>query len=356
MPRAPGLPPLALLLLLVALAPARPALGAPQLRTLALVNTENDEDQTATVAEVDAASGKVALPYPTFAWSVQWSTSLDCATTFAASAAPGPRWLSLVGQGPSVATVDAGSGKLLHLSPAISVAYVVESVAWDEERGDLVALGFTGTTADLIRINATTGVVTVEVHGVAGARFPQACASAISLASRTLYTVADETESDDADQSVEAFDLDTGKLRHSVAWPAKSKKEGPLGAPVVVAAAAAGGPDTLALIWADADLARPLRFVTLDFASGNLTVLAELPRKFADTVVDIGGVGPAAVRAAADGSFSLVAVAFDNSEDAAYLLQLAVGAGAGAGSGNATLTLLDGEGGAMLWSPVFVDV
>ena len=323
----------------------------PQLRALALVNTENDEHQTATVAEVDAATGKVATPFPTFSWSVQWTTSLDCATTFAAS--PTPRWLSLVGQGPSVASVDAASGALLGVSPALSVAYVVESVAWDEAAGNIVAVGAAqGTTFDLIRINATTGEVKVELHGIAGARFPQPCASAISLASRTLYTVADVTENDDADQSVEAFDLDTGALRHAVAWPAKSKKEGPLGAPLVVAAAAAGGPDTLALIWGDADQARPLRFVTLDFASGNLTVLAELPKKFAETVVDIGGMGPVAVRAAADGSFSYFAMAFDNAADASFLLHVAVGAGAGAGSGNATLTHLEGVGGKMLWAPV----
>jgi len=334
---------------------ARPALGALQLRTLALVNTENDEAQTATVAEVDTATGKVATPYPVFDWSVQWTTSLDCATTFASS--PTPRWLSLIGQGPSVAAVDAASGKLLHLSPALSVAYVVESAAWDESAGNLVAFGAAGGTSfDLIRINVTTGAVTVELRGIAGARFPQACARRARWRSRTLYTVAALTENDDADQSVEAFDLATGKLKTSAAWPAKTKKEGALGAPVVVAAAAAGGPDTLVLLWGSADLTRPLRFVTLDFATGNVTVLAELPKKFPGMVVDLGGVGPVSVRAAPDGSFSLVAMAFDDPADTSYLLQLAVGPGAGAGSGNVTLTLLSGEGGKMLWSPVFVEV
>ena len=293
-------------------------------------------------------------PYKTFDWSVQWSTSLDCATTFAAT--PTPRWLSLIGAGPGVASVDASSGALLSVSPPLSTAYVVDSIAWDEAQGNIVAVGVaegTGTKADLIRINATTGAVTVELRGIDGAAFPQPCASALSLGTRTLYTVANDAEMDDADQAVEAYDLDTGKLRSSVAWPAKSKREGPLGAPVVVAAAAAGGPDTLMLIWADADLARPLRFVTLDFASGNLTVLCELPAKFKDTVVDIGGIGPVAVKAAPDGSFSLVAMAFDNSADESYLLTIAVGAGAGAGSGNVTMIKLD-AGGKALWAPVLL--
>ena len=350
-------PPSALALAALALgaaALAAPVAAAPSLRALAIVNTENDEHQIAAVAEVNASSGRIST-FPTFDWSVQWTTSLDCATTFAP--APTPRWLSLVGEGPSVAAVDAASGKLLGLSPALSVAYVVASAEWDAARGDLVAVGAApgGTSSDLIRTNVTTGVVTVELHGIAGAAFPQPCACALSLATRTLYTVADDVEMDDSDQAIEAFDLDTGKLRHSVAWPAKSKKEGPLGAPVVVAAAAAGGPDTLALIWADADLARPLRFVTLDLATGNMTVLCELPTKFRDTVVDIGGVGPAAVRAAADGSFAFVAMAFDNSADDSYLVQLAVGAGAGAGSGNITLTRL-AAGGKFLWAPVWIDV
>jgi biopolymer transport protein ExbB len=61
--------------------------------SLALVNTENDEHQIATVAEVNASTGRVATPFATFDWSVQWATSLDCATTFAET--PTPRWLSL---------------------------------------------------------------------------------------------------------------------------------------------------------------------------------------------------------------------------------------------------------------------
>ena len=353
MPR-PRLAQLAAAAALSSLTSAAVSAAPPLLRALALVNTENDEHQIATVAEVNASSGRVATPFATFDWSVQWATSLDCATTFAET--PTPRWLSLIGAGPSVATVDARSGALLSVSPPISTAYIVASAAWDAAKGDLVAVGVaagTGTKADLIRINATTGAVTVELRGIAGAAFPQPCASALSLATRTLYTVANDMETDDADQAVEAYDLDTGKLRHSVAWPAKSKHEGPLGAPVVVAAAAAGGPDSLMLIWGDADLARPLRFITLDLESGNVTVLCELPAKFKDTVVDIGGMSPTAVRAAPDGSFSLVAMAFDNSADASLLLQLAVGAGAGAGSGNVTLTHL-AAGGKMLWSPVLL--
>ena len=342
---------------LAAAAAAGAAGRAPlSLRTLALLDTENDEDQVAAVAEVNETSGRVRTVSGNFSWSVQWSTSLDCATTFAPEVGARGTWLSLVGQGPSVAAVDAASGKLLHLSPAISVAYVVASVSWDAARGDLAAIGSASgaTGLDLIRINATTGAVTVELRGLKGAKFPQPCESVISLATRTFFTVADDTGMDDADQAVEAYDLDSGALRHAVSWPAKSAKAGPLGGPVVVRPAAAGGADTLVLLWRDGDMARPLRYVTLDFATGNVTVLCELPARFADTVVDIGGVSPVPVTAAADGSFALAAIAFDNSQDEGYLLRLNVRAGgAKAGNGNTTLTKLI-EGGKVLWAPVFV--
>ena len=332
---------------------SHPAERAPGLvHALALLDTENDEDQVAGVVQVDPSTGRVKSVAANFSWSVQWTTSLDCATAFAPELGALGRWLSLIGEGPSVAMVDVATGKLLHLSKAISVAYVVASVSWDASRGDLVAVGENGAQSlDLIRINATTGEVTVELRGIKGAKFPQPCESSISLATKTFYTIATDVQMDDADQAVEAYDLATGKLLRSVSWPAKSAKEGPLGGPVVVQPASAGGQDTLVLLWGDSDGARPLRYVTLDFASGNVTVLCELPRRFLSTVVDIGGVGPAPVMAAADGSFALVAMAFDNAQDEGYLLSLAVGAGAGAGSGNATLTRLIGGGG-FLWAPV----
>jgi hypothetical protein len=150
---------------------------------------------------------------------------------------------------------------------------------------------------------------------------------------------------------IESYDLLSGKLLHSYAWPSKTKNIGPLGQPVAVQSSKAGGSDVLTLVWSDFNGNKPIRFITLNLATGTYVVLAELPAKYKDMVIDIGGISPMQVKALSDDSFNITAVSFDNSEDEAYLLTLAVHAGGS--SGNVTLVKLD-CGGSFLWNPVLI--
>ena len=323
----------------------------PALRALALLNTEDDDAQVAGVVSVDAASGAVTAVGSNFSWSTQASTSRDCATAFAADGAGG-RWLSVIGAGPSIAAVDAATGALLGVSPPLTPPYVIASMSWDARAGALVAVAQASDgSVDLVVINATSGAVAPIATKLAGLPFPEPCQSAISLATGTLYVVGLDAANDDADQVVEAFTLD-GVRTASVPWPATTA--GAVGRPVAVPPAAAGGNDDLVLIWAapDAGPARPLRYLQLDVRTAAQRVLAELPQQYAGAVVDIGGQSAQAPARAADGSFSLTALVFDNPTDAQLLLRVGpIKAGASGPPADVALTALN-AGAGFLWSPV----
>ena len=355
-------PQLALLLLLLAGAARTPCHALPSLRALALLNTENDDAQTAGLVEVDARTGSVRAIGFNFSWSTQAATSLDCATAFAPASAPASaRWMSVVGAGPSIAQVDALSGSLLGMSAPLAPPYVVASVSYDEGTGLLVAVAQSlRGSVDLVSINATSGAVVVISRALAGMPFPQPCQSALSLATGTLYTVSDDTDNDDAAQAVEAYSISSGALLHSVPWPAPSA--GAVGRPIVVPAAHAGGDDTLVLIWSappSATPARGIRFLQLELANATQRILAELPASFSGLVIDIGGQSPQSPPRAADGSFSIVAFGFDNPTDSAYLVQVGSvrsGCAHSAGGQLANVTLTPVLSSAFLWSPAIVDV
>lgn len=324
-------------------------IGPPLLRSLGIVNTEDDDHQVAAVFAVNPTTGGAKEVDGNFSWSVQWTTSLDCASTFSSK---NSLWYSIIGEGPSVAIVNASSGKLTHLSAPLNPNYVIISTSFDDEKGILFATGVTTTnTVDYLTIDPTTGKVEVITKSLVGYHFPQPCSSAISLSSSTFYTISDDQQNDDTDQVIESYDLLSGKLLHSYAWPSKTKNIGPLGQPVAVQSSKVGGSDVLTLVWSDFNGNKPIRFITLDLATGTYVVLAELPAKFKDMVIDIGGISPMQVKALSDNSFNITAVSFDNSEDEAYLLQLIVHSGGS--SGNVTLVKLD-CGGSFLWNPVLI--
>jgi hypothetical protein len=215
-----------------------------------------------------------------------------------------------------------------------------------------VAQAATGDVS-LVSINATTGAVAL-VSSLAGLPFPEACTSALSLASGTLYTVGLDAANDDADQTVDAFELASGRRLASVAWPARSV--GAVGRPVAVPPAAGDASDTLVLAWAapEAGPDRPLRFLQLDVRTAAQRVLAELPPAFADTVIDAGGQSAQPPVRAADGSFTLYAFAFDNPLDAQYLLQVGpITPGAAGPLANVSMTAIAATAG-FLWSPVLL--
>jgi hypothetical protein len=321
----------------------------PVLRSLGIVNTEDDDHQVAAVFSVNPTTGGAKEVDGNFSWSVQWTTSLDCASTYSTK---NSLWYSIIGEGPSVAIVNASSGKLVHLSAPIDPNYIIISTSFDDEKGILFATGVTSTnTVDYLSIDPLSGKVNVITKALVGYHFPLPCSSAISLSSSTFYTISDDQQNDDSDQVIESYDLLSGKLLHSYSWPSKTKNVGPLGQPVAVQSSKTGGSDVLTLVWSDFDGNKPIRFITLDLATGMSIVLAELPSKYKDMVIDIGGITPQAVKALPDGSFNITAVSFDNSEDQAYLLQLAVHSGGS--SGNVYLVKLD-CGGSFLWNPVYV--
>ena len=341
------------LFLCAALAAPLAASAPPLLRALALLDTEDDDAQVAGVVAVDASSGAVTAVGANFSWATQAATSLDCATAFAPGGSGGGRWLSVIGAGPSVAAVDAATGALLGVSPALAPSYVVASVSFDARTGALVAVAQAANgSVDLVSINATSGAVAVLARGLAGLRFPEPCQSAISLATGTLYVVGLDAENDDADQVVDAYDLTGAKLA-SVPWPATTA--GAVGRPVAVPPAAAGGGDDLVLVWAapGAGPSRPLRLLQLDVRTAAQRVLAELPEKYAGAVVDIGGQSAQTPARAADGSFSLTFFVFDNPTDAQLVLRVGpVAPGATGPPADVALTALNGAG--FLWSPALI--
>ena len=321
----------------------------PLLRSLGIVNTEDDDHQVAAVFAVNPSTGSTKEVSGNFSWSVQWTTSLDCASTFSSKSG---LWYSIIGEGPSVAIVNASSGKLVHVSAPLNPPYIIISTSFDDEKGMLFATGVTTTnTVDYLSIDPTSGKVDVITKSLIGFHYPQSCVSAISLSSSTFYTISDDTQNDDTDQVIMSYDLLSGKLLHSYPWPSKTKNIGPLGQPVAVQPATSGGKDILTFVWSDFDGNKPIRFISFDILTGKYSVLAEVSTKYQSMVIDIGGISPMQIKALSDGSFNLTAVSFDNSQDESYLLQLAVHPGGS--TGNITLVKLD-CGGSFLFNPVFI--
>lgn len=332
------------------------ATAAPSLRSLTLLETADDDNQIAAVVQLDADTGVFTQIGKNFSWSTEAALSMDCVTAFAPAVSGYPaRWMSAVGSGPSIATVDASSGVLVGTSPSLSPSYILASMSWDATLGLLVAVAGLGDRVDLVTVNATTGIVSVLASALA-LPFPQACQSALSLVSGTFYTVSNDKANDDADQTVDAYALSNGTLLASAAWPALNA--GALGRPLVVPAASADGEDTLVLSWAAPDsgsgAGRPLRFLQLDVRSGAQRVLAELPASFSGVVIDAGGQSPASPARAANGSFSMVAFGFDNPSDTAYLLRVGpISSGASGPLAAVAMTALVGSG--FPWAPVLLD-
>jgi hypothetical protein len=196
--------------------------AAPSLRALTLLETEDDDAQVAAVVELDAASGAQRQVGLNFSWSTEVGLSMDCVTAFAPAAGGAPaRYLSVLGSGPSIATVDAEAGALTSTSPPLAPPYIVASMAWDAALGLLIAIAAPAAAAarvDLVSINASSGAVAV-LAGSLALPFPQACQSALSLASGTFYTVSNDATNDEADQTVDAYALPSGRQLASAAWP-----------------------------------------------------------------------------------------------------------------------------------------
>jgi hypothetical protein len=327
------------------------AAATVQLRGLALINTDNDQDQLASVVSVEASSGGIAF-IGNFSWSTQWTTSLDCTTAYSYGTS---RWFSVLGGGPAIATVDAVKGVILSTSPPLSPSYVVVSMTWDEDDGLLYAIGGSASnTIDYVSINATTGVVVVLAKDL-GLPFPEACESALSAAHDAFYTVTNDKESDDADQTIEMYNLTTGKKIASIPWAAQTGTVG-----TINSIGSFNGGAVIATI--DDNFVRPLRFwsVVLDSTpGGNVTMLAQLPASYgAQVVIDIGGMAlvPGSLPGAPAGAaVTITAVAIDDASDLSYLLSLPLDT-SGTAAGPVSVVAIEGGEVAAIWYPVLVSL
>lgn len=251
--------------------------------------------------------------------------------------------------------MDAVKGVILATSPSLSPSYVVVSMTWDEDDGLLYAIGGSASnTIDYVSINVTTGVVTVLAKDL-GLPFPEACESALSAAHDVFYTVTNDKENDDADQTIDAYNLTTGKKIASIPWAANTGTVG-----TINSIGSIDGGAVIATI--DHNFVQPLRVWSVVFdgtPGGKVTMLAQLPASYGtDVVIDIGGMAlvPGSLPGAPAGAaFTITAVAIDNSSDGSYLLSLPLDA-SGAAAGPFGVVAIEAGEVAAIWYPVLVFV
>ncbi len=391
---------LALALAGAAFSSALPTTGS--LRALAITNAENDQDQGASVAQVNPTTGAVSL-HGNFSFAVT-VIGLDCATSFVgggaaaqahiplsrlsptwredmgaadlsphSAAAGSPVYIAVEGDGPNLMTIDATTGKVLS-TVLLKEAYAVVTASWDPAAlngsGALVGLAGPpdGKGIDYIAMDIATGDVTPITRGLSGLSFPLPCESAVSVATQRLYVMTDTKETDESDEELLTLDLATGKVLSTIPWPSKNKGVGYANSlfvfPPGVLGPASTTNETVGLWTIDHSFNTPPRLVSLDPVSGHSTVIASVPLRGSLAITIPVGSSALILPGAGGGNATVAAFAFSDAEDEPYMVfvdiappQMAEGAegeGGEAALASARAVKLKADGVQLFWAPAWV--